>query len=102
MLRTLSRNFILNSYCIPTIIGESGYAEIIAALEPAQNGEPAGSRIGRFGDVAISSHFQPIFSLSHRRIVGHEALMRGHGPGGRVRPTPDISQTSRVHHDHVE
>lgn len=71
----------MNSYCIPTIIGESGYAEIIGALEPAQNGEPAGSRIGRFGDVAISSHFQPIFSLSHRRIVGHEALMRGHGPG---------------------
>lgn len=28
------------------------------------------------GDVTLSSHYQPIFSLSHRRPIGHEALMR--------------------------
>lgn len=27
-------------------------------------------------NLCLSSHFQPIFSLSHRRPVGHEALMR--------------------------
>lgn len=31
----------------------------------------------RLGALQLFSHFQPIISLSHRRAVGHEALMRG-------------------------
>ncbi|HET7776545.1 MAG TPA: EAL domain-containing protein [Azospira sp.] len=86
----------MNSFCIPTIVGESGYDEILAALEPAADGEPAGSKLGRFGDVTISSHFQPIFSLSHRRIVGHEALMRGRGPAETpVSPLELLNQANR-------
>lgn len=34
----------------------------------------------RFGAYRLSSAYQPVFSLSHRRVVGHEALMRArHG-----------------------
>ncbi|GBG13345.1 diguanylate phosphodiesterase [Novimethylophilus kurashikiensis] len=32
--------------------------------------------VGQFKDARISSVFQPIYSISHRRIVGHEGLMR--------------------------
>lgn len=31
----------------------------------------------------LASHFQPILSLSHQRVVGHEALLRGTGEGGQ-------------------
>ena len=71
----------MTSLTIPPVIGASGYEEITAALEQAGAGNGPRQTTGRFGNVAISSHFQPIFSLSHRRIVGHEALMRGMGPG---------------------
>ncbi len=32
--------------------------------------------IARFGDYRLGSHFQPIYSLPHGRLVGHEALLR--------------------------
>ena len=32
----------------------------------------------------LTTHFQPIFSLAHRRPVGFEALIRGTDAGGRV------------------
>lgn len=35
-----------------------------------------------FKGLALSSHFQPIFSLSHSRVVGHEALLRAHDARG--------------------
>lgn len=31
---------------------------------------------GQFGGYRLNSHFQPIYSLSHLRLIGHEALMR--------------------------
>lgn len=42
------------------------------------------------GDVAIASHFQPIFSLSHRRQVGHEALMRPRKANGEAMSPPEL------------
>lgn len=48
----------------------------------------------------LDSHFQPIFSLPHRRVVGHEALLRPYDRSGRaISPldlfahTPDIAAT---------
>ena len=32
--------------------------------------------IGQFRNLALHSHFQPIVSLAHRRVVGHEGLLR--------------------------
>jgi EAL domain-containing protein (putative c-di-GMP-specific phosphodiesterase class I) len=34
-------------------------------------------------EYRLSSHFQPIFSLAHRRPVGYEGLIRAVDPGGR-------------------
>lgn len=48
---------------------------------------PDGHVRGRFGQFELASHFQPVFSLAHGRVVGHEALMRGtDGTGGPVSP----------------
>lgn len=35
-------------------------------------------------DHQLTSHFQPIFSLAHSRLVGHEALLRGRAADGSV------------------
>jgi EAL domain-containing protein (putative c-di-GMP-specific phosphodiesterase class I) len=35
-------------------------------------------------EYRLSTHFQPIFSLAHRRPVGYEALIRGTDPDGKV------------------
>jgi EAL domain-containing protein (putative c-di-GMP-specific phosphodiesterase class I) len=32
--------------------------------------------------LSLGTHFQPIYSLSHRRVVGYEALMRAQTPDG--------------------
>jgi EAL domain-containing protein (putative c-di-GMP-specific phosphodiesterase class I) len=42
---------------------------------------------GEREEFRLSSHFQPIFSLAHRRPVGYEGLIRATDPQGRpVRP----------------
>ena len=44
---------------------------------------------GRFQGLVLRSHFQPIFSLSHRRAVGYEALVRPQDTKGQGVP-PNI------------
>ncbi|MGM0594855.1 MAG: EAL domain-containing protein [Pseudomonadota bacterium] len=39
-----------------------------------------------FHDVWLHSHFQPIYSLSHERVIGYEALIRGDRDGVKVSP----------------
>jgi EAL domain-containing protein (putative c-di-GMP-specific phosphodiesterase class I) len=38
------------------------------------------SPFARFGDLTLSSAFQPIFSFSHHRPIGYEALLRAYDP----------------------
>jgi EAL domain-containing protein (putative c-di-GMP-specific phosphodiesterase class I) len=38
--------------------------------------EDGGVITGRLDQLRLSSHYQPIYSLSHARVVGHEALLR--------------------------
>lgn len=40
----------------------------------------------RFGRYRLSSHFQPVFSVAHRRAVGFEALLRAQAGGIHVGP----------------
>ncbi|MFN9475395.1 EAL domain-containing protein [Acidovorax sp.] len=40
--------------------------------------------------IALKSHFQPIFSLAHRRVVGYEALLRGTMPDGTPVSPPEL------------
>ena len=49
------------------------------------------------GDLALTSVFQPIFSLSHMRAVGYEGLLRAHDPLDRpVSPIDVFGQAARV------
>lgn len=43
----------------------------------------------------LDSNFQPIFSLPHRRVVGHEALLRPYDRDGRQVPPLDLFRDTR-------
>jgi EAL domain-containing protein (putative c-di-GMP-specific phosphodiesterase class I) len=43
------------------------------------------------------SAFQPIYSLSHGRVVGHEALLRAFNDAGAFIPPPEVFATSSFH-----
>ena len=47
------------------------------------------------GGLTLSSHFQPIYSLSHARVVGHEALLRATDGQGRPVPPPTVFKACR-------
>lgn len=49
-----------------------------------------GKCAGQFRNLAITSAFQPIISLSHRRPVGYEALMRARTGDGQVVAPPAV------------
>lgn len=48
-------------------------------------GQPVTAHHAGYG---LASHFQPIFSLSHGRVVGHEALLRATDAAGAGLPPP--------------
>ncbi|HZV98079.1 MAG TPA: EAL domain-containing protein [Methylophilaceae bacterium] len=45
-----------------------------------------GRAYGYFRGILLDSAFQPIYSIPHRRIVGHESLLRATGQGGQTSP----------------
>ncbi len=51
--------------------------------------------VGRWGGILLSSHFQPIYSLSHTRVVGHEALLRARNVQGESVAPPEVFQACR-------
>ena len=61
--------------------------------DTASTADPATSKLdvfvvdaddGRRREYSLTTNFQPIFSLAHRRPVGYEALIRGTDSGGKV------------------
>ncbi|MGZ3253866.1 MAG: EAL domain-containing protein [Burkholderiaceae bacterium] len=51
---------------------------------------------GQFGNYRLSSHFQPIVSLSHCRIIGHEGLMRAiDSTGANISPLDVLAQAAQ-------
>lgn len=55
-------------------------------IEAATSIQADGRVVGQFKDFLLQSHFQPIFSLAHRRVVGYEALVRPRLQGGEAVP----------------
>ncbi|MBB1488945.1 sensor domain-containing phosphodiesterase [Oceanospirillum sediminis] len=60
---------------------------------------------GRFAGFHLDSHYQPIISLTHQRVVGYEALMRASQSGtpcspldlfARCKSTSEISRLDRL------
>ena len=40
--------------------------------------------VGHFNNLTLSSHFQPIISLAHNRVIGYEALLRANNHVGKI------------------
>lgn len=68
---------------IITVINELESSDL---LQLTENDGAFVSSSARFGNLEITSAFQPIFSLFHRRPVGYEALLRAHDPSGNEIP----------------
>ncbi|KPD16405.1 hypothetical protein ADM96_26285 [Burkholderia sp. ST111] len=48
----------------------------------------------RFGNLTLSSAFQPVFSFAHRRSIGYEALLRANDPtGNAIAPSAVFGRT---------
>lgn len=59
-------------------------AEVGASAEPGLS--------ARYGELALRSAFQPILSAAHRRVVGHEALLRAVDERGLHVPAREVFQ----------
>ena len=58
----------------------------------------AGRVLAHYRHLTIDTHFQPIFSLAHRRPVGYEALMRASGADGTpIAPANVFASSSDEH-----
>jgi EAL domain-containing protein (putative c-di-GMP-specific phosphodiesterase class I) len=69
--------------------------------------DPSGSARPRWEDYYLTSHFQPLYSLSHQKQVGFEALLRGEQSDGSLvppavlfapRPLSDEGELDRASH----
>ena len=56
--------------------------------------------VGQFQNLALHSHFQPVISLVHHRVVGYEGLMRPRDSGGQP-IAPDVLFDSVVAEEDV-
>ena len=50
-----------------------------------------------YGEFRLSSHFQPIYSLAHRRPVGYEGLIRATDSSGRQISPGELFSKARQH-----
>jgi len=66
---------------------EQGFEQALQRLEPDAG---SATTIAREGGLELRSHFQPIFSVSHGRVVGHEALLRARDANGRAISPPEF------------
>lgn len=66
----------------------------LASVEAAISTRDARA-FGSFKDLWLTSAFQPVYSLAHRRAIGHEALMRANTAAGTpVSPLDVFAQTT--------
>jgi EAL domain-containing protein (putative c-di-GMP-specific phosphodiesterase class I) len=71
--------------------GSHGDSAPEAALQPCDSGATA-----EFRGLRLSSAYQPVFSITHRRAVGHEALLRAHTAEGDPVSPLDVFARART------
>jgi EAL domain-containing protein (putative c-di-GMP-specific phosphodiesterase class I) len=59
-------------------------------MQLSESGAPFHASSMRFGDLTLSSAFQPIFSLRDHRSIGYEALLRAQDPAGNEIPPLEV------------
>lgn len=57
----------------------------------------SGRAVSQYRGLRLNSAFQPIFSLAHRRPVGHEALLRAYASDGMAVPPPQVFSLAERH-----
>lgn len=57
----------------------------------------SGYAVSQYRGLKMNSVFQPIFSLAHRRPIGHEALLRAYAPDGQAVPPPEVFSIAERH-----
>ena len=63
---------------------------VLALLQTGLQRADDGCWTAQHGPYRLGTHFQAIYSLSHHRAVGHEALLRAHDDQGRPVPAPTV------------
>ena len=72
------------------VSGADNFAELKALLTLDRDAYWA-----QYGPLKLTTYLQPIFSFSHRRIIGHEGLLRAFDPDGEaVSPLTVINSTA--------
>ncbi|MBV8467567.1 MAG: EAL domain-containing protein [Burkholderiales bacterium] len=61
----------------------------------------AGRYVAHHQDFILHSHFQPIYSFAHRRVVGHEGLMRAWGAVGKALSPYTVFASARTEQELV-
>jgi len=73
--------------------------ESLDRITPMPADFESGSSFRRLIDTeAIATHFQPIFSLRQKSVVGMEALVRGRSPSGRLIAPHDLFSMAAAEH----
>jgi EAL domain-containing protein (putative c-di-GMP-specific phosphodiesterase class I) len=75
----------------------SNALEQIEAVTQIEDGKVA----GHYNDLRLMSHFQPIYSLVHKRPVGYEALLRAQNQQGSNVPPLEIFKMIQNEEDTV-
>lgn len=67
------------------------FARALGIVEPGQGKR----RHARFGNHRLTSHFQPIISLPHQRVIGFEGLLRATDAAGQPVSPPTILEEAQ-------
>lgn len=86
----MARAWNLHAYCSdPHASTDLKFAMTLTA----PTSSPADAAIA---DMSLSSHYQPIFGLAHRHIIGFEALLRGQRDEASLAPQPLFAEAKSL------
>ncbi|MGE0370571.1 MAG: EAL domain-containing protein, partial [Gammaproteobacteria bacterium] len=83
-----------------TVTDDTSREEAHAATDSALY-QGAECTYAMFKGLRLDSHYQPIFSLAHQRVIGFEALMRATDADGRPRSPQEVFGNTRGYTDTV-
>lgn len=78
-------------------LADPGYRRSTLEKIETSIGTESGRAVSQYRDIRLNSAFQPIFSLAHRRPVGHEALLRAYAADGAAVPPPEVFSLAEQH-----
>ena len=71
----------------------------VATVPGRSDAAAAATAEARHGAYILRSAYQPIYSLSHKRLIGHEALVRASDAGGKAVAPPALFEACTSAHE---